>query len=194
MGSIIGLLIEDKYDLLNRLRKKWAIVTNKGANARLIFTFETETDFNIIKNEVHSMFGEGTKKIDNEIKLDFSNSHYSVIVFKVSIKEVYVEIERMESGLRDLSKKISEIIIDFEGLINKKIFRSLLNCKLDLELPFQWKLIRIKKPKGFVIENYIINMEDQESKTKIKIIMENTVSINFKGLSMVQEIVKKLLT
>ena len=165
---IVGVILQDKYDLGNRIRKRIAIVFNRGANARMAFTYETDKDFKTVKNEILNLFNNPQSKIDNALKLDFSNRYYSICVFKEPEGNINIEVERIDAGLKDLRKKIEEMIQKLEYLNNKGVLNSLIGCKLDIELPFSWKLVRMKKPKGFEIKNILVNLEDSKN-TKIRI-------------------------
>lgn len=107
---------------------------------------------------------------------------------------VFIHFERMGSGIRLLKDKINEVLRLLSNLSKENIVENLIACDIDIDLPYTWTYIKINKPKGFRIKEYVIDIEDEsEFKSKIQIRMDNKICLKFKGIDDIYQIIQKVL-
>ncbi len=116
------------------------------------------------------------------MRMDFNYGLFSITVLETPDKNIYVKINRMGCGIRDLQSKVS----NFLGVMSKfenqngvhKVFNGFLSCTLSVSLPYQWKYITINSPKGFELKEYVIKLksnDDYKSKIDIRLDKINVV-------------------
>lgn len=159
----------------------------------MVFTYRTEKDFETVKNGILNVFEAPTAHKTKGDKLIFNNRYYSICVFNEPEGDINIEVERIDASIKGLRYKIREIIEKIDILVDKNIINNLSSCKLEIELPFKWKIIHLKNPKGFDIKDINIAMEDIDNHTVVKIKMDNTLSIKFSKLTLIEDVIKKLL-
>ncbi len=159
----------------------------------MAFTYRTNKDFEIVKNEILNLFESSTAHKTKGDKLIFNNRYYSICVFNEPEGDIYIEVERIDASIKGLRYKIKEIIDKIEILVDKNIINNLRSCKLEIELPFKRKIINLRNPKGFDIKDISIKMQDLDNHTIVKINMDNTLSMKFNKLTLIEDIIKKLL-
>jgi len=190
---LIGIFSENKYNVINRIKKRYAFFKNKNAKIDMKFRYETISDFNNIKKSLLEQFNKPDVKRNTDERLDFTSDIFSVTLILEPDKTAFIHFERMGSGLKYLKEKINVVLRSLGNLSKEQRFSNLLACDLDIILPYTWTYVKINKPRGFNIKNYIIDLDDDEFKSNIKIMMDNKISFRFKGIDEIYQIIQKVL-
>lgn len=181
---IAGIFSENKYNLINKVKRWLAIRKNEGADINMTLQYESETDFSNLKKSFKDKFRTYSLEVikESKIRMDFSFDIFLITLIENQEKKIFVEIKRMGCGIKDLHRKIEEFMnkmVDFE---KNKIFKKFISCDIIVKLPYRWSYININKPKGFKVKDYSITIQKTEgfqSEVEIKLDSIN-MSLNTK--------------
>jgi len=195
IGTIFfGVFSENRYNIVNRIKRRLAILKNKDVIIRLAFSYLVNNSFNEVKKEIIKQFENVDVKRETKTKIDFTSGTYSVSIIQNSRNNIFIEIERIGCGIKGLKNKILELLGKLNNLStgNKPILEKFLACDIDITLPFVWTYININQPKKFNIKRYIIELEEGTFKSQVKIIMDK-INIKLNTLQAIQPILEKFI-
>jgi hypothetical protein len=186
--------------LINRLKRRLAIITNDDARAGLTFRFNFNGDFKVFKKKFMEYFEKVVVNIDEPHKLHFTSDTYPIEIILNQENEIYIEFERFESGIKGLKNKINEFILKLTDFcMNENILGDLIICKIDVILPYYWSYVTINKPKYLNLKKNLIELDDKKFNTQVQIIVDytkdkkNNMSFKFKDIKAISKIFNKLL-
>ena len=166
--SIVVAIIENKYHVIDKIKKKKSILFNEGTEATMLLEYETHADFEKIKSEFKKFFGSQTDldiKRNSKINMSFNYNIFSINLF--------IEVERMGCGIKDLKEKIYSFLAKLNNLStengNENVLFNFISCDLTFSLPYKWFNSNLNVPKNLELNEYIINLTDREYKSEIKI-------------------------
>lgn len=195
---VVGALIENKYHIINRIRKKWAVFFNQETKAEMSLEYKTDFDFEVIKEEFKNVF-RTEKAFDikktTQLSMVFTYDIFSInlINAKTGVGNIFIEVERMGCGIKDLKEKIGDFLAKLNELsTKKKILSNFLSCDLSFSLPYKWDDLNLYTPKNFKIKEYSISLIDEKYKSEVKISF-NHVNIKTDAKEAITQIIEKFV-
>ncbi len=190
----IGIFSENKYNLINRLKRKIAILRNKDVEISISFSYESEANFDKIKKTILEKFNNIDVKRETKTRIDFTAGSYSINLIQNPKNNIFIEVERIGCGIRGLKEKIT----NFLGILNdisnseKPVLEKFLACDIDISLPFIWTYVNINKPKKFKLKKYQIELEEGTFKSQVKIVMDR-INIKLNAKEAVLPVLEKFI-
>jgi hypothetical protein len=198
--SVIIALIENKFHIINRIKKSWAILLNKETSARLALEYETKLSFSDIITEIKKRFrGEPSFRIvkQTNIRMDIIYDAFSIKLIQNQDNNVFLEVERISCGIKDLRAKINKLLGKLNELsgkgLGKQILSGFLTCDLSFSLPYKWDDLNMWTPKGLEIKKYNVSFTDKDYKSSEVEVSLNKVSIKTDAREAVLSIINKFV-
>lgn len=174
------ILIENKWGIMPRLTKFYHKFRNSKSPIILNITYESNYDFNKIKEIVKKTFRKEYGKIDvyknkNSLKFNVSQDfNFSVydnkdnIIFQTTklpttMNSIEKEINKILTVLKKIEKKIKKEIEETTKIFKQKEF------SVKLFLPYKSRYIKFYTPKNIEIKNYEIEFNDKEYSSVLKL-------------------------
>lgn len=194
ISFFIGIFTENKYNLINRIKRRIAILQNKDVEISIAFTYEINNDFENVKRKIIEQFENVNVKRETKTRIDFNSGLYSINIISEAKNNIFIEIERMGCGIKGLKNKINELLGKLNNLTieNNQILKKFLACDIDLSLPYTWSYININTPKKFNLKRYTIELEEGIFKSQIKIIVDK-INIKFNTLQAIFPLLEKFI-
>lgn len=193
--SIIVALIENKYHIINRIRKRMAILKNSGTDASLSLEYKIDKSLNEIiekfKEKLRGGKDFGVDKITNT-KAKFRYGSVSFEIILNSQGNLFIEIDKIGCGIRDLKDKINEFLGKIREIEKDGFFLEFIGCDLSFTLPYKWDNLNIWIPKGLELKRYNIEFSDKTYKSEIDIRL-NKVNIKSDTLQSINYLVEKFV-
>ena len=174
--SVIVAIIENKYHIIDKIKKKKSILFNEGTEATMLLEYETQADFEKIKSEFKNFFASQTDfdiKRNSKIKMSFNYNIFSINLISSQTGNLIIEVERMGCGIKDLKDKIYSFLSKLNNIStengNENLLFNFISCDLTFSLPYKWFNSNLNIPKNLELNEYIINLTDREYKSEIKI-------------------------
>ena len=183
--AIITALIENRFHMVNRIRKFIAVKRNKDTDATLSLEYKTEKDFDEIIDTFKIIFRKDkdfkmVKKTNT--KIIFQYGSFTINVIKNQQNNIFIETERIGSGIRGLKDKINGFLGYMREIEKSKIVSDFVGCDLTFSLPYKWDNMNIWIPKGLKIKNYNIGFSEETFKSQVEISL-NKVNIKSDALN-----------
>lgn len=193
--TIIVALIENKFHIVNRIRKKISILKNSGTEATLSLEYNIKNDFETIfqkfKDKLRNdKYFKVDKKTNTKIKFQYKSISFNLIL--TPQKTLFIEIDKIGCGIKDLKEKLNEFlskIIEFE---KDETLKEFISCDLIFTLPYKWDDANLFIPKGLKIKKYNISFLDEKYKSEIKISL-NKVNIKSNTKESLNYIIDKFI-
>lgn len=193
--SIATALIENKYHIVNRIRKFIAVKSNKDTDATLSLEYNTQKGFNEIVEKFKEVFREDkdfkiVKKTDT--KLIFQYGSFTINVIQNQQNNIYIETERIGAGIKGLKDKINGFLGYIRKIEKSKVVSDFVGCDLTFSLPYKWDDMNIWTPKGLKIKKYNVGFSEESYKSDVEISL-NKVNIKSDTLASINYLVEKFL-
>lgn len=191
---ILGIFSENKYNLINRIRRRIAIFKNKDVVIRLSFNYKTKSSFDKVKKKILDQFENVDVKRETKTRVDFTTGMYSINLLQNPNYNIFIEVERIGCGIKGLKDKITQ----FLGILNNisqgenSVLDKFLACDVDLSLPFVWTYVNINKPKKFRLKKYQIELEEGIFKSQVRIVMDK-INIKLNAIDAVLPVLEKFI-
>jgi hypothetical protein len=193
--AIVVALVENKFHIVNRIRKFIAVKRNKDTDATLSLEYKTEKDFEEIIDTFKKVFRKDKdfKMIKKtNIKIVFQYGSFTINVIKNQQNNIFIETERIGSGIRGLKDKINGFLGYIREIENSKIVSDFIGCDLTFSLPYKWDNMNIWVPKGLKIKNYNIGFSEETFKSQVEISL-NKVNIKSDTLQSINYLIEKFV-
>lgn len=161
-----GIWAENKYNLISRLKQRYARWRNQRAAINLVLRYvpNEKLDFdclkNIIKNSFITEYLDYRLLSEKKFKLDIFFDEFTVEIMHDNCNEIYIEILKSSCGIKDLREKVGTFLTVLTRINNeKRLFNGFISCNVTLDLPYTWTYIKIFEPSGFKLKDYSIKME-----------------------------------
>lgn len=200
ISPIIAAIIEYQFHIINRLKKRLAVFRNKETRAKMLLEYETNVDFEKIKDEFKNIFRtekEFDIKKNTSLSLSFTYDVFSINLIDAKTGNLAIEVERMGCGIGDLNEKINSFLGKINQISKKKsgdklIFNNFISCELNFLLPYKWNDLNYYIPKNFVVKDYSINLLEENYKSEINIRL-NSVTLKTDAIESVSQIINKFI-
>lgn len=193
--SIIVALIENKYHIINRIRKGIALIKNSGTEASLSLEYKISNSFEEVlesfKNKLRSETGfKVVKKNNTSVKLEYGTISLNLI--HNSKGNLFIELERMGCGIRDLKENLNIFLGKINEFERNKIIKEFIGCDLSFTLPYKWDDLNIWVPNGLKVKKYNVAFSDNSYKSDVEISV-NKVNIKSNALQSINYLVEKFV-
>ena len=193
--SIAISLIENKYHIVNRIRKEVSILKNSGTEANLSLEYEINESFeNIFLKFKEKLRNDKCFKVDKKtgtkIKLQYKSISLNLIL--TSQKTLFIELDKIGCGIKDLKEKLNEFLGKISEFERDKTLFKFLNCHLIFTLPYKWDNMNIWTPKGLRIKKYNVGFSDEMYKSEVEISL-NKVNIKSDTKESISYIIDKFI-
>jgi hypothetical protein len=193
--AIIVAFLENKYHIINRIRKRVSIIKNSGTEANLSLEYKIDKDFNKIfekfKDKLRNdKFFKVDKKTDTKIKLQYKSISMNLIL--TPQKTLFIELDKIGCGIKDLKEKLNEFLGKISEFERDKTLLEFINCHLTFTLPYKWDNMNIWTPKGLVIKKYNVGFSDENYKSEVEISL-NKVNIKSDTKESINYIIDKFI-
>ena len=192
--SIVVALIENKYHIVNRIRKRMAILKNSGTDASFSLEYKINKSFEVVVDKFkEKLRGKdfGVDKITNT-KAKF---RYRSISFEIILNaqgNLFIEVDKIGCGIRDLKDKINEFLGKIREIEKDGLFSDFICCDLSFTLPYKWDNLNIWIPKGLELKKYSVGFSDKTYKSEIDLKL-NKVNIKSDTLQSINYLVEKFV-
>ena len=192
--SIVIALIENKYHIVNRIRKRMAILKNSGTDASFSLEYKINKSFEVVVDKFKEKLrgkGFGVDKITNT-KAKF---RYGSISFEIILNaqgNLFIEVDKIGCGIRDLKNKINEFLGKIREIEKDGLFSDFICCDLSFTLPYKWDNFNIWIPKGLELKKYSVGFSDKTYKSEIDLKL-NKVNIKSDTLQSINYLVEKFV-
>ena len=192
--SIVVALIENKYHIINRIRKRMAILKNSGTDASFSLEYKINKSFEVVVDKFkEKLRGKdfGVDKITNT-KAKF---RYRSISFEIILNaqgNLFIEVDKIGCGIRDLKDKINEFLGKIREIEKDGLFSDFICCDLSFTLPYKWDNLNIWIPKGLELKKYSVGFSDKTYKSEIDLKL-NKVNIKSDTLQSINYLVEKFV-
>lgn len=193
--SIVVAIIENKYHLIDKIKKEKSILFNEGTEATMLLEYETHTDFDKIKSIFKETFGGQTNldiKRNSEINMSFNYNIFSINLISSQSGNLFIEVERMGCGIKNLKEKIYSFLAKLNDLSTKydkeDVLFNFISCDLTFSLPYKWFNSNLNIPKNLELKEYTIDLTDREYKSEIKIRL-NKVNVKTDAIESITKII-----
>ena len=192
--SIVIALIENKYHIVNRIRKRMAILKNSGTDASFSLEYKINKSFEVVVDKFkEKLRGKdfGVDKITNT-KAKF---RYRSISFEIILNaqgNLFIEVDKIGCGIRDLKDKINEFLGKIREIEKDGLFSDFICCDLSFTLPYKWDNFNIWIPKGLELKKYSVGFSDKTYKSEIDLKL-NKVNIKSDTLHSINYLVEKFV-
>ena len=192
--SIVIALIENKYHIVNRIRKRMAILKNSGTDASFSLEYKINKSFEVVVDKFkEKLRGKdfGVDKITNT-KAKF---RYRSISFEIILNaqgNLFIEVDKIGCGIRDLKDKINEFLGKIREIEKDGLFSDFICCDLSFTLPYKWDNLNIWIPKGLELKKYSVGFSDKTYKSEIDLKL-NKVNIKSDTLQSINYLVEKFV-
>ena len=192
--SIVIALIENKYHIVNRIRKRMAILKNSGTDASFSLEYKINKSFEVVVDKFKEKLrgkGFGVDKITNT-KAKF---RYGSISFEIILNaqgNLFIEVDKIGCGIRDLKDKINEFLGKIREIEKDGLFSDFICCDLSFTLPYKWDNFNIWIPKGLELKKYSVGFSDKTYKSEIDLKL-NKVNIKSDTLHSINYLVEKFV-
>ena len=194
-SSILLALIENKFHILNRMRKWWAIRQNKGTDARISLEYKIEKDFKEVKEKFKTIFRKDKNfRIikESNTRIDFIYSSFSIKLILNQEGNLFIETDRISCGIKDLKNKINELLGKLRELSNLGIMKEFISGDLSFTLPYKWDNLNVWKPKGLKIKKYSVSFSEKTYKSEVEISL-NKVNIKVDTKEAISHVIEKFI-
>lgn len=192
---IIAIFLENKFHIINRIRKRIAIMRNKGTDAILSLEYKSEKPFKEVVEDFKNVLRSGKNfkvdKITNS-KAKFQYKTISITVIKNSQGNAFIEIDKIGCGIRDLKEKIVEFLGKVRELEKTKSLSEFVSCDLTFSLPYKWDKLSVWIPKGLKIKKYNIGFSEGSYKSEVEISL-NKVNVKSDTLQSLTHVIEKFV-
>ena len=192
--SIVIALIENKYHIVNRIRKRMVILKNSGTDASFSLEYKINKSFEVVVDKFKEKLrgkGFGVDKITNT-KAKF---RYGSISFEIILNaqgNLFIEVDKIGCGIRDLKNKINEFLGKIREIEKDGLFSDFICCDLSFTLPYKWDNFNIWIPKGLELKKYSVGFSDKTYKSEIDLKL-NKVNIKSDTLHSINYLVEKFV-
>ena len=193
--SIVVAIIENKYHVIDKIKKEKSILFNEGTEATMLLEYETHTDFDKIKSIFKEIFGGQTNldiKRNSEINMSFTYNVFSINLISSQSGNLFIEVERMGCGIKNLKEKIYSFLAKLNDLStkndNEDVLFNFISCDLTFSLPYKWFNSNLNIPKNLELKEYTIDLTDREYKSEIKIRL-NKVNVKTDAIESITKII-----
>lgn len=193
--SVIVAVIENKYHIIDKIKKKKSVLFNEGTEATMILEYETHTDFEKIKTRFKETFGGQTNldiKRNSKINMSFNYNVFSINLISSQSGNLFIEVERMGCGIKNLKEKIYSFLAKLNDLSTKNdkedVLFNFISCDLTFSLPYKWFNSNLNIPKNLELKEYTIDLTDREYKSEIKIRL-NKVNVKTDAIESITKII-----
>ena len=192
--SIAVVFIENKYHIINRIRKRIAILKNSGTDASLSLEYKTDKPFNVIidkfKEKLRGKNFSVDKKTNTKAKFQYGSISLEIILNAQG--NLFIGVDKIGCGIKDLKDKINDFLGKIREIEKEKLFSDFICCDLSFTLPYKWDNLNIWIPKGLELKKYSIGFSDKTYKSEIDIKL-NKVNIKSDTLQSISYLVEKFL-
>jgi hypothetical protein len=193
--TIVVSLIENKYHIVNKIRKFFAVRGNKDTDATLSLEYKSEENFEKICSKFKEVFRKDkdfkvVKKTDT--KMIFQYGSFTINLIQNRQGNFFIETERIGSGIKGLRNKINFFLGYMREIEKSKIVSEFVGCDLTFSLPYKWDDMNIWTPKGLKIKKYNIGFSEEDFKSEVEISL-NKVNIRSDTLQSINLLVEKFL-
>jgi len=193
--TIIVAVIENKYHIVNKLRKFIAVKRNKDTNATLSLEYKPNKDFDKIINEFKTVFRKDkdfkiVKKTNT--KIIFQYGSFTINIIQNQQNNIFIETERISAGINGLKNKINGFLGYMREIENSKVVSDFIGCDLTFSLPYKWDDMNIWTPKGLKIKKYNVGFSEETFKSEVEISL-NKVNIRSDTLQAINYLIEKFL-
>ena len=193
--SVIVAVIENKYHIIDKIKKKKSVLFNEGTEATMILEYETHTDFEKIKTRFKETFGGQTNldiKRNSKINMSFNYNVFSINLISSQSGNLFIEVERLGCGIKNLKEKIYSFLAKLNDLSTKNdkedVLFNFISCDLTFSLPYKWFNSNLNIPKNLELKEYTIDLTDREYKSEIKIRL-NKVNVKTDAIESITKII-----
>jgi len=193
--SIVVAIIENKYHVIDKIKKEKSILFNEGTEATMLLEYETHTDFDKIKSIFKETFRRQTNldiKRNSRITMSFNYNSFSINLISSQSGNLVIEVERMGCGIKDLKEKIYLFLAKLNDLSTKNdkenVLFNFISCDLTFSLPYKWFNSNLNIPKNLELKEYTIDLTDCEYKSEIKIRL-NKVNVKTDAIESITKII-----
>lgn len=193
--SIIVALIENKYHIINRIRKRIALLGNKGTEASLSLEYKSDKPFDKIVEEFkNKLRNQGNirivKSTNTSVKIEYGIN--SLNLMKNVKGNFFIELERMGCGIKELKDKLNSFLGLVSQLETKKVLGEFVGCDLSFTLPYKWDDMNLWVPSGLKVKKYNVSFSDENYKSDIDVSV-NKVNIRSNAISSINHLVEKFV-
>lgn len=196
LTSIIVALIENKYHIINKIRKRIAVIQNKGTDAVLSLEYKIDKPFDEVVERFKEIFRNDSKEFKLVKKTNTKLiSQYKSLTINLIINSqgyLFIEVDRVGCGIKDLKEKINEFLGKIRELERNKTVGEFICCDLTFSLPYKWDNMNIWKPKGLEIRKYHVSFSEENYKSEVEISL-NKVNVKSDTIQSLTHIIEKFV-
>lgn len=192
---VIGLFVENEYHIINRIRKWWAIKSNKETDARISLEYKTTKDFKEVKEDFKRIFRKDKDfRISKDIssRMDFVYDLFSVKLILNQEGNIFINTDRIGCGIKELKNKIGDILEKIRELEKDETIKEFISGDISFTLPYKWDNLNIWKPKGLKIKKYNVSFSENNYKSEIDISL-NKINIKIDTKEAISHIIDKFI-
>ena len=194
LTSIIVALIENKFHIINRIRKRTAILKNEGTDAILSLEYKIDKPFKIIVEKFKEKLRNESFGVDR-ITNTKAKFRYKTVSFEIILNvqgNLFIEIDKIGCGIRDLKDKLNEFLGKIREIEKEGVLNDFISCDLSFTLPYKWDNLNILIPKGLVLKKYNVGFLDETYKSEVELKL-NKVNIKSDTLQSINYLVEKFV-
>ncbi|MBN1896672.1 MAG: hypothetical protein JW789_02995 [Candidatus Aenigmarchaeota archaeon] len=168
IGVLIATtLIQYKFRLVQRVKKLCTFAMNRAVKIGLVITIKTDMKPKDVGTKIGDKWHSEGKRVriitDSRSAYNLDNGDYVVDIYQLPDKQLGVKTSNIETPIREVDDKFTEIIDLFERLDGIKMD----SIGLTALLPFKFELVEIKTTSGIAIEDYDIKLKNDKWKSEI---------------------------
>jgi hypothetical protein len=193
-SAIIGIFLERRFKIIQKIRKMVAYLLNSPIELKVVFTLKSQDSPKEIGKKIADMWkSQGltvTVTKDNNNYYAITNGTYNIDLGKIE-DEIVLQTSVLDTVMRKISDKFSEILKLLENLQNIKIIET----SLLISLPYKFEFVEIKPTSSLFVSDYDIKLGANKWKSQLSLKLKNKnqqLEINGKNNSEIYDIVNKL--
>lgn len=193
--TIIVAFIENKFHVINRIKKNYSIWKNKVTDASLSLEYKPKGSFKEVKGKFKEIFRKEKDFIvikETDTKMIFQYGIFSLTILENSQKNIFIGTSKISSGIKDLKERINTFLGEINKIEKTNVLGSFIDCDLSFSLPYKWDSINIWRPKGLEIKKYSISLSEKTFKSQVEISL-NKVNLKSDTLQSLSYIIEKFL-
>lgn len=174
ISPIVSIIIENKFQIIGKLKKAYFYILNKNVGFDVNFTFNEISDFDIIKKQFLEITREKNKinvKKNNNNKLEILFDNYLINVILMPTNQLFIDTSRVECGMREIKNKFNSFLSIINQLENKNKLK-VKEASFNIFIPFKWSYVNIRTPKELKLKDYDIKFTEGQYKSIINLRMD----------------------
>ena len=192
---ILGVVIENRFRLFQRLNRLYAYLRNKMVKVNLIISVKSEKSPREIGNLIKAVWKKEDKiiRIIKDTEHFYSISNYDCIldITEIEEEEIIIKTSNLETPISEIDNKFNEIMNLLENIKCLHIER----LSLSALLPYKFEFMELKTTSDIEVEDYDIYLRNDKWKSSFSLKLKSKkqeIIIDKKNISEMNNMLKKL--